>query len=119
MKIVFNNCRGGFDLSEQAIALFAKKKKLALFLVRGTETIMHRIYRKNFYYTKSKDNRLNDKDGLWHIDQIPRNDLDLVSVVEELGKLANTNYSRLSIVDIPDNVSYRIEQDDGQETVKF
>ena len=106
-------------MSEQAIVLLAKKKRLALFLVRGTESILNKLYKKNFYYTKSKDVRVNDKDGLWSVDMLSRNDSDLVAVVEEMGRLASNNYSNLTVMEIPDGCSFTIHNEDGLETVKF
>ena len=46
-----------------------------------------------------------------------RNDISLVQAVEELGRKANGRFSRLKIVEIPENHSYRIRDYDGVETV--
>ena len=48
---------------------------------------------------------------------IPRDDPNLVAVVEELGEEANGDYARLRVVEIPDNVEWTIEKYDGQEHV--
>lgn len=41
----------------------------------------------------------------------------IVRVVEELGEAANTRYSRLALVEIPDDVEYEISEYDGQEHI--
>ena len=48
---------------------------------------------------------------------IERNDPDLVAVVEELGDRACGSWSRLKVVDVPDDVDWYIEEYDGKEHV--
>ena len=48
---------------------------------------------------------------------IPRDDADLIRVVEELGELANGWYSKLKIVEIPDGIEWEIDKCDGYEKV--
>jgi len=48
---------------------------------------------------------------------IERNDPCLVQVVEELGEQANGEYSDLRIVDIPDDISWYIQEYDGLESI--
>jgi hypothetical protein len=48
---------------------------------------------------------------------IKRNDPCLVQVVEELGKQANGDYTDLKIVDIPDGISWYIQEYDGLESI--
>jgi hypothetical protein len=83
MKVVINNCFGGFSLSEKGLARY---------------------------------NELANKNAQYYFD-IERNDPFLVQVVEELGKKAGGDYSVLKIVDIPDDVSWYIEEYDGMETI--
>jgi len=49
--------------------------------------------------------------------EIARNDTNLVQVVEELGKNADTRYSELNIVDIPEDVDWAIHEYDGLEHI--
>jgi len=44
---------------------------------------------------------------------IKRDDARLIACVEELGREANGHLSRLSIVEIPDDVEWEIREDDG------
>ncbi len=131
MKIVINNCFGGFGLSEKAMrAYFAKKGRNVfksgdglsttyfdapvpkefelpegeLFMRRG-----HPEYER--YHSWYEEHVLSDRD-------IPRDDPDLVAVVEELGSdVASDAYGRLVVVDIPDGVQWQIEEYDGSEHV--
>jgi hypothetical protein len=48
---------------------------------------------------------------------IPRNDPDLVDIVERMGKEAQDRYSNLKIVEIPDGVQWEIQEYDGQEWI--
>jgi hypothetical protein len=49
--------------------------------------------------------------------QIPRDDPILVEVVEEMGSDANDRYSVLKVVEVPDEVNWVIEENDGLEWV--
>lgn len=41
----------------------------------------------------------------------------LVEVVEKLGEVANAKYAELKVVEVPDDVKWRIEDYDGMETI--
>jgi hypothetical protein len=118
MKIVINQCRGQFDLSELAIAHYAKRSKLALFLVRDYETILGKKYKQNFYYTKEKEKRVDKNDGLWSIKTIKRNDPILIDVVNELGAKSNTSYSKLVVVEVDSTKKWKITANDGLEKLE-
>jgi hypothetical protein len=49
--------------------------------------------------------------------EIARNNPQLIQIVEQLGKNANTRYSTLKIVEIPDDVEWQISEYDGVEWV--
>lgn len=119
MKLVLNKCRGQFDLSELAIAHYAKRKGIALFLMRDYETLLGKKYRKNFYYTKPKEKRINKDDGVWDIQTIKRNDPVLIDIIVELGEKCNSSISRLTIEEIDDNIKWEIVEDDGMENVNY
>lgn len=48
---------------------------------------------------------------------IPRNDYNLISVIEELGHKSWGKFSELKIVEIPDDVEWEIAEYDGVEWV--
>lgn len=103
MKIVINKEHGGFGLSEKAVLLYGKKKGLNITAKQDEmfKTITH-------YY-------LNEvKVFGWEIE---RDDPVLVEVVEELGDLANARYSKLKIIEVPDDVKWYIHDDSGVEEV--
>ena len=88
MKIVINKKYGGFGLSEEAILLYGDKKGLNIIAKEDerVKTITH------YYLNEVKNENLFAE---WEIE---RNDPILVEVVEQLGDLANTGYTKLKIV---------------------
>jgi hypothetical protein len=95
MKIVINDDYGGFGLSKMAIESYASRKGLTLGKWNQTYG-----YFDDFM----------DRD-------IPRNDKDLVEIVESLGNLANGFCASLRIVEIPDGVEWHISEYDGIEHI--
>lgn len=83
MKIVINDCYGGFDISEKALKRY------------------NELAGRNIEYS----------------DDIERHDPSLIKVVEELKEEANTDVSELKIIEIPEGISYQIEDYDGMEWV--
>ena len=111
MKIVINKCYGGFGLSSKAMQAYAAKKGITLYPEeKGSYTI---------YWTVPKDERIDNK----HAEQtlydrdIDRDDPILVEVVEELGKEASDHLADLECVEVPDGVSWQIEDYDGNEWI--
>jgi|688.fasta_scaffold810354_1 hypothetical protein len=104
MKVVINACHGGFGLSQKAMQRYAELKGFKLITEdRGLYSI---------YYADSVSD-----DNLICNSDIPRNDPDLVQVVEELGTAANSWSANLGIVEIPEGISWDIEEYDGFEWV--
>ena len=134
MKVVINDCHGGFQLSNEAIELYIKLKGLDLFKHYDEEwgwnnyfTVPYEEYKKVHKNDMTKTEwegmeegmgRYKDSNALsWSYRDITRNDPVLVQVVEKLGKDANTRYSNLKIVEIPDDVEWTIDEYDGAEWV--
>ena len=96
MKLVINSQFGGFELSQKAVDLYKK------YINEKDPAI---VLGDDFFYT----GELGDK--------IPRYDPCLLRVLEEIGAEAGTSVSRLTIVEIPDNIKWMIQEYDGYEWV--
>jgi hypothetical protein len=127
MKIVINDCYGGFGLSMEAMQLLYKKKGLSLFMYSGLgknlkpftegDSDLSRHY-TNRELTEAEMVSGNIPNGVYVSDRdIERNDPDLIAVIEELGDKASDRYGDLKIVEIPDDVDWEIEEYDGSEWV--
>lgn len=49
---------------------------------------------------------------------VERDDPKLVETVERLGDAANGRHSELKVIEIPDGISWEIDNYDGQETIR-
>ena len=87
IKLVINECYGGFGLSKEAMNLVNKCRKA-----------------KNLPEVKGEYD-------------LQRDDEDLVAVVEELGDKSFGSCSALKIVEIPADVEWMIDNYDGVEKV--
>lgn len=128
-KIVINTCFGGFGLSHEATMRYGQLAGIKLFPFiedggnftkgfkfspyTGQSTIMVH------YATKpiSSDGTLEDN-SYFSVRETKRDDPILVKVVEEMGSKANAKYSELSIVEIPDDVIWEIDDYDGKESIE-
>ena len=104
MKVVINSDYGGFGLSDEATELYAKYKGLDL---RKVERESGSILGTDYYIG----------DEWFNYREINRNDKDLVRVVQELGEKANGFCASLKMVDIPLDIQWFIEENDGKECV--
>ena len=108
MKVVISKSYGGFGLSRKALhALREMKNVYAL-----KETDIGEAYSDGYV----RESMLRDEFDSFLRD-IPRDDPDLVKVVEELGSECNTRFSSLAVIEIPDDVLWEIEEYDGNEWV--
>ena len=108
MKIAINKCFGGFQLSPLAEKLIAERKGI-------------RIVFKNGF--TGDEVSFEDVIKSWRVDiysnleDLKRNDPDLIAVIEEIGQKANTPVSDICIVEIPDDVEWVVEEYDGMEWI--
>ena len=136
MKIVVNRCFGGFGLSVDAFENIQERKGNKLYDYKWDDIygpFGDRVYTKikkpktdkEWYVTATKDlgsitseeqiseYRVSDYD---FIDN--RTDLDMISVIEEIGAKRSSGYlSKLQVVEIPDDIEYDIDEYDGKEWV--
>lgn len=130
-KIVINKCYGGFSLSIAGIKAFAKAKGLKVYFYANKENWDDGYVRVDhpnekelfpptpFYkdFGPEPEKGKVDFDFVLSAREIKRDDPALIAVVKKLGSKANCRYSKLEIVEIPDDVEYTIEEYDGIEWV--
>ena len=115
MKVVINNCYGGFSLSNKAcLRLVELGMKMCSnhedfdkfrvmnepYILKFDKPILGQLYS---YEDTKTDN--------------PRSHPLLIQVVEELGEEADGPCAKLNIIEIPYDVKYEIEEYDGMEHV--
>lgn len=127
MKVVINRCYGGFGLSPLAVKEYLKRKGKECFCYDNSfKEKMKKVDIENanlfaIYSTKDLGKEITWEDlgdSYFRERDIPRNDIDLVEVVELLKDKANGSCASLSIVKIPDDVEWVISEYDGLETVE-
>ena len=106
VKIVINSDYGGFSLSDEAILEYGRRKGLNLVKDENTNWSISIFYKDSV----AKENYFEDR-------EIQRNDPALVEVVEKLGEAAYGFAANLKIVEIPEDVDWCIEENDGREWV--
>jgi hypothetical protein len=134
-KIVVNRKHGGFGLSPKA-----KKRYLELVgkdcyfykqtkyghenndVDEYTRIPIDEASEAFIAYTITKDlgkivNDIPNDNTYWYDGDIERDDPVLIRVVEEMGEEANSKYSNLEIVEIPDDVIWQIDDYDGYESI--
>lgn len=130
-KIVINACHGGFGLSEKAMRRYAERKGITLYSEPSGIMSFMTYYTvppeqrtpelPNFFSQPIEARKANNeamKAERLSDDDIPRDDPDLVSVVEELGSdAASDRFAELRVVEIPGDVEWQIEEYDGHEWV--
>jgi len=103
MKVVINRDYGGFGLSDEAIRLYAEKKGLKL-KPRPSSRFTN-------YYFEENGKFFDDRD-------LSRDDPILVEIVETLKpKKASGQYASLKVVEIPGDVEWKVEENDGMEWI--
>lgn len=70
-----------------------------------------------FGLSEKAQERMKELGFIGDIYNIPRTDPLLISVVEELGELADGNFAKLKIVEVPVDVRWKIQEYDGVEWV--
>jgi len=104
-KVVYNNCYGGFGLSREAVLLGRK-------LSNNPDWCGPCI--KGDFWAPGKPVEMDYSGG----SDLERTDPILVQVVEQLGKKANGMCASLVIEEISSGTTYRIDEYDGNESVK-
>jgi len=143
MKIVINRCYGGFGLSHKAVMRYAELKGIKLYpffdditkQVYGERATLDNpevmvsytlvpIEEYNMILAEDEKkplgaDRYANSNALYFSEiNIPRTDPDLITVIKELGEEANDRFSKLAIIEIPDDIEWEISEYDGWETVE-
>lgn len=134
MKIVINKCFGGFSVSIAATKRWNELKDRPCYIFvppednivgKGVPYIEGMRCPLGIYFAYNvSEGRPDNADSNWDkahdvsIDRKHRADPDFVKVVEELGSAANGRFALLSIVEIPDDVQWEINNYDGMESVE-
>ena len=116
-KTVYNNCYGGYTLSDKAIDWLSE---------HGSESTKNFIAQKRIEakeredFSSASQERIDNVTKFYVMDAVrsflKRHDPDLVAVVEALGKEASSTFSELAIAEI-DEDKYFIDEYDGMEAV--
>ena len=107
MKVVINRCFGGFGLSNEAKIMYLTLKEIP-YVVKDEDEYGHT---QTHVFTDNGERK-------YFGYEIERDDKDLVTVIESLGDMANDGYSRLKVVNLPNDVkSWYIHDYDGMETI--
>lgn len=145
MKVVINNCFGGFSLSPKAVKRLAELQgKPCYFFNDGIgdkpyKEVSIEECKSLFWsaFTIQNPNEATKKGKDWHsmtnkekdewnkyydyisLTSIPddRTDKLLIQVIEELGEEANGSCASLKIIEIPDGIEYEISEYDGNEHI--
>ena len=136
MKVVINKCYGGFSLSLRGIKEYLKLKGKKAHFYKQTKFkhcdgiekhIRVGINEKSSYvHCILKDlgkeitgdfSKAFKNDEYFSFFDIPRDDPDLVKVVEKLGKRSWGDYAELKIVEIPKGIEWRLDDYDGIEHI--
>lgn len=128
MKVVINNCYGGFSLSLEGCKKYAELAGFKIFAYqsdydRGVEAFCRAKEDCFSPYTIKQDigdfptsEVLNGAEW-FHDRDLDRSDPILIEVVEILGDKANGGCANLKIVEIPDGTDYEICEYDGNEHI--
>lgn len=103
MKIVVNKQFGGFGLSDEAIQRYGELAGLKLAQRSPPEGDAFSNYK--FWV----DVGGGEEEELFSIYSLDRADPILVQVVEEMGPASFGRFSTLEIVDVPDEISWELE----------
>ena len=127
MKIILNKRYGcGFDVSNEAYELYAKKRGLKIYpyymdyrshsYKKGTCPFGIIVYFTKDYGEVVDENKIH-WDTVFYLNSKHRDDPILVEVVEELGEKASGSCGYLVVFEIPDGINYVMNNYDGVETL--
>lgn len=132
MKIIINSCYGGFGISPAATLRYNELKGRPCFLFKQENfrgpfvpLTSDECPSLGLFYAFDVSNPPYPLPNDWYQehdvsigrDEDSRVDPILIQTVEELGTAANSPFSDLKIIEIPDGVDWEINEYDGIETI--
>lgn len=137
MKVVINDCHGGFGLSQEAVERYLELKGIKVYpepdgfgsrefgimkywlVESGDQRIADVTAEQWSEMTLEERRSYNERYSaqVFHERDVDRGDPLLVQAVEELGESARGRFAKLKIVEIPDDVEWYVEEYDGLEWV--
>lgn len=137
MKVVINDCHGGFGLSRVAVERYLELRGIKVYpepdgfgsrefgimtywLVEPGDQRIADVTAEQWSNMTGEERRSHNERysaQVFYERNVDRGDPVLVQAVEELGELANGRFSLLKIVEIPDDVEWYVEEYDGLEHV--
>lgn len=129
-KVVINVCFGGFSLSDEGMRAYWGRKGKAVHAVGSSVFTSHfdeplppEFVLPEGTFLMRHDHPKYARYNQWYSDHVlensgvPRDDPDLVAVVEELGGKAGGSCASLRVVEIPGDAKWQIEEYDGNEHI--
>lgn len=136
MKVVINNCYGGFSLSLRGQQEYLKLKGKKAYFYKQTKFkhcdgieihvragidersgFAHCILRDLGKEVVGDFSKAHENEEYFSSFCIPRDDPDLVKVVEKLGKRSWGDCAELKIVEIPKGIEWELDEYDGIEHI--
>lgn len=110
-KIAINRCFGGFGLSSEAFERLLARKGIAFEKVKGESSLFGDSYYNAGHVGEDE----------YYLSQYSfcenRADPDLIAVIEEMGKEAESFAADIAIIEIPADVKWHIHEYDGLEHI--
>lgn len=119
-RIAINAKVGGFEISHEAVyqLICLNNKHIKTYDNQDLNVLS---YFKDGFYIGCGHSALQKEDIVYYYDDdfvLSRTNEDLINIVLNLGKKANTEYSDLKIIEIPENIKWYIRIfDDGTEEI--
>ena len=127
MKVVINDCFGGFGLSDKAVkelyrrgSKFVKAMKPEEYFgkswIEDNKRCLRDMDEKNSFHMPVENGLILTEDYSYG-EYSSRADQLLIDVVEKLKEAADGHCAKLKIVEIPDNIDWEIGEYDGWEKI--
>jgi hypothetical protein len=132
-KVIINSCFGGFGVSHEAVLRWCELNEINVWPAKGKydmwmywtcePTDSRRIQLDSIDFDKLDHsgrgayNTLHSEITLPYMSGLDRTDKTMIKVVKEMGEKSWGDCARLSIVEIPNNVKWEIQEYDGMEHI--